>query len=193
MRERLHTPGPASAAAELVAYARPTRIDFAYPLGLAGAEPLRDTEDDLYGVRAAGTEVYYLTGLDPQEQLVALAQGAPRPSPPLTVSLADAYWRFYEAADRPGAHWLLAMARSRQVMQGEVTCGMDHYLVRGDGMVVLAFEAGHLTGILIDGPVEVRRGDEAVPCQRLVPGPAVQRKEWHLPGEPLATSLIEDE
>jgi hypothetical protein len=189
LQARLGPPGGAQSAAELIVYARPTRIDFACPVGLPAAEPLVDTEGETYGAKARGREVYYLSGLDPQELLAALMQPAPAASA-FAIELTEAYWRVYESGAR---HYLLAMAKSRQEMRGFVQLGADRYYLRGTGMVLLAFEQELLVAALGEGLQTLSRNGSPVTYQHLRSGPAVQRKQWRLPTAPLSTSLIPDE
>lgn len=188
LHARLGAPGGAQSAAELIVYARPTRIDFAYPLELAGAEALIDTEGAMFGARARDREVYYLTGLDPQEHLAALMQPAPATAA-FAVDLADAYWRVYEGE---GRQYLLAMAKSRGELHGFVQRGQDRYYLRGGGMVILAFEQGQLCQALGEDLDTLTRNGQPLPYRPLEAGPPVKRKEWQLPAHPLASSLIPD-
>ncbi|MCC7264990.1 MAG: hypothetical protein IT369_20935 [Candidatus Latescibacteria bacterium] len=189
LHARLGPPGGAQSAAELIVYARPTRIDFSCPLGLPAAEALVDTEGETYGAKARGREVYYLSGLDPQELLAALMQPAPVAAA-FAIELAEAYWRVYEGGAR---QYLLVMAKSRQEMRGFVQLGADRYYLRGTGMVLLAFEQEVLVAALGEGLQTLSRNGGPVTYQQLRSGPAVQRKQWRLPAAPLSTSLIPDE
>ena len=60
-------------------------------------------------------------------------------------------------------------------------------------MAVLAFHEGRLVAALAEALTEFTCNGAAVPYEPLAAGPAVRRKEWHLPAQPLATSLIRGE
>ena len=192
VREQLRAPAAVASAGDLVAYQRPTRVDFAYPLRCLAAEPRLDSEGEVWAAQVPGAGVVYLPGLDPQEQLADLVRAHADGRGDLRIDLGDAYWRVYRSDERPGTCWLLAMARSRQRMRGTVYRGQQSCTIDGDGLVVLVWGPAGLEKALIDGAVDFDSPGYDVPVDRLQPGPVVARKQWHLPAAPLTTSLIGD-
>lgn len=190
--ERFSASAEASGIMDIILYQRPPRIDFWYPAATRSAEQLLDSEGDPWATRADGSPVWWLTGLDPQEKLSDLvASLEPQPQPP-SADLRDAYWRTYEspaAASGPRRAYLLAMARSRRTMQGTIACGGGTVAVRGGGMIVLRIEGGRPVDAIGEELDLLEMDGRPLEWRAIESGPRVERKRWHLPVDPLATTL----
>ena len=178
---REHLPVPPS---------RQPRIDFQYPLSLVHAEPLIDTEGDLYGAKARNQLVYYLTGLDPQEKLVDLVRLIAKHLKTFRFDLNDAYYRIYKGNKRD--FYLMAMAKSRKTMRGSIRIKNVQFFIQGKGMVILKFTDNNFVSAIGEDLDEFLMNGKSVKYQQLANGPIVQRKSWNIPEKPLSTSLIKD-